>query len=200
MLTEGTYRTTVITRIEWPYCLRVAICSRWIEANLNMDILKRVFSFPNPVNEITARLVAGMVVALSLAAIATGHPVIVAFLVYGFLARVATGPTLSIMGLLATRVIVPVLGYPPRMVPGPPKRFAQMVGLALSSVALILLIVQESVTGARIVLGVVALFAALEAFVGFCAGCVVFSYLMRWGFVPESVCRQCVVPQDTTIK
>ena len=161
-----------------------------------MDSVRQLFSFPNPVNEISARLVAAMVVALSLAAIISEQPVLFVVLAYGFLARVATGPTLSPMGLLATRVIVPLLGNPSRPVPGPPKRFAQTVGLAFSTTALVLLFALDSTQAARSVLAVLLLFASLEAFVGFCAGCFVFGYLMRWGIIPQSVCRECVVSLD----
>ena len=161
-----------------------------------MDSVRQLFSFPNPVNEISARLVAAMVVALSLAAIISEQPVLFVVLAYGFLARVATGPTLSPMGLLATRVIVPLLGNPSRPVPGPPKRFAQTVGLAFSTTALVLLFALDSALAARSVVAVLVLFASLEAFVGFCAGCFVFGYLIRWGIIPQSVCRECVVSLD----
>ena len=70
------------------------------------DTLKSIFSFPNPVNEIAARLVAGMVVILSLAFILSGELWLLFLLFYGFLARVFTGPNLSPMGLLATRILV----------------------------------------------------------------------------------------------
>jgi hypothetical protein len=158
-----------------------------------MNAISRLFSFPNPVNEVSARLVAAMVFALSVSAIVTEQPVLFAVLAYGFLARVATGPTLSPMGLLATRVLVPLLGNPSRPVPGPPKRFAQMVGLVFSTTALVLLLVMDSSLAARSVLGVLTLFAALEAFAGFCAACSIFYHLIRLGLVPESVCRECAV-------
>ena len=77
-----------------------------------MDTINNLFSFPNPVNEFSARFVAGMVSILTIATILTENQFVAGFLLYGFLARVATGPTLSPMGLLATRVIVPVLGNP----------------------------------------------------------------------------------------
>jgi len=158
-----------------------------------MNHIKNVFSFPNPVNEISARLVASMVVVLSVAAIITGEPLLFAALAYGFVARVATGPTLSPMGLLATRVIVPVLGNPNRPVPGPPKRFAQAIGLAFSVTALLLLLVMGTAGPAKAVVGVLTIFASLEAFVGFCAGCFAFSQMIRFGLVPQSVCRECVI-------
>ena len=159
----------------------------WTEA------VRSVFGFPNPVNEVAARMVAGMVVLLALATIVSGQGWLYVLLAYGFLARVATGPTLSLMGQLATRVLAPRSGIEARLVPGPPKRFAQTVGLAFSTTALVLYLVVGSTIAANAVLGVLTLFAALEAGLGFCAGCFVFGYLMRWGMIPESVCRECVV-------
>ena len=138
-------------------------------------------------------MVAGMVVALSLAIILTGQEWLAVALAYGFAARVATGPTLSPMGLLATRVLAPRSGIAPRPVPGPPKRFAQAVGLVFSVTAVVLFFGMDSPVAAKGVLAVLTLFAALESFAGFCAGCFVFNQLMRWGLIPESVCRECVV-------
>src|SRR5205823_14473770 len=73
------------------------------------------------------------------------HPVLHSFptrrssdLAYGFVARVLTGPTLSPLGQLVTRVVTPWLGLPPKYVSGPPKRFAQGIGVAFSTTAAIL--------------------------------------------------------------
>ena len=164
-----------------------------------MNHIKNLFSFPNPVNEISSRLVASMVMVLSVAAIITGEPLLFAALAYGFVARVATGPTLSPMGLLATHVIVPALGNPSRPVPGPPKRFSQTVGLVFSVTALLLLMLMESAGPAKAVVAVLTVFATLEAFVGFCAGCFVFTQMIRFGLVPESVCRECIVSPTAAV-
>ena len=150
-----------------------------------------VFSFHHPVNEVAARMVAGMVVLLSLAIILFDLPWLLFALVYGFLARVLTGPTLSPMGLLATRVLVPLLGNQIRPVAGPPKWFAQTVGLGFSTVSLILYYAFGLTQAAYGVLGVLLAFATLESVLGFCAGCFVFGYLMRWGFVPAGTCAKC---------
>lgn len=153
--------------------------------------LREVFSFPNPVNEVAARVVAGMVVVLSVATLLTGQWWLAFLLAYGFLARVATGPTLSPMGQLATRLIAPRIAEP-KFVPGPPKRFAQTVGLACSVAALLLHFVAGLSVAAGVVLAMLTVFAALESFLGFCAGCFVFNYLIRWGLIPQSVCEACV--------
>ena len=75
----------------------------------------RLFSFPNPVNEVSARVVAGGVVLLSAAAFVTESNWLVALIAYGFVARVLTGPTLSPLGQLATRVITPRLHVEPKI-------------------------------------------------------------------------------------
>ena len=161
------------------------------ESNRLYSTLKGVLSFPHPANEIAARMVSGMVVTLSLIIILFDIRWLLVFLAYGFLARVLTGPTLSPMGLLATRVLVPALGNHKKLVAGPPKRFAQFVGLVFSATALALEYGFSLHLAAEGVLGVLVLFASLESFVGFCAGCFVFKYLMRWGLVPRETCERC---------
>ena len=155
--------------------------------------LQELFSFPHPVNETAARLVAGMVVLLSLTIIIIDFYWLLPVLTYGFLARVLTGPTLSPMGLLATQVIAPGLKLPVKLVPGPPKRFAQTVGLIFSGTAMVLYFALGLGTASSVVLGILAVFAILESVFGICAGCIVFGLLMRIGLIPEDVCERCVI-------
>jgi len=112
-------------------------------------------------------------------------------IVYGFAARVISGPTLSPLGLLVTRVVRPRLGIAPRPVPGPPKRFAQGMGLAFSSVALVLIVGAGAQTAGYTVVGVLAAAAALESIFGLCLGCWIFAVLMRLGIIPQTVCEAC---------
>ena len=123
--------------------------------------LQEVFSFPHPVNETAARLVAGMVVALSASIIVFEAYWLLPLLVYGFLARVLTGPTLSPMGLMASKVLAPRLNLPGKLVSGPPKRFAQTIGLLFSLTALILHFALGLSGAASIVLGILVVFAVL---------------------------------------
>jgi len=154
-------------------------------------IVPAVFRFPNPVNEVAARTVAAGVVVLSVAAIATGWRWLLLVLLYGFAARVATGPRLSPLGLLATRVIVPRLPFAERPVPGPPKRFAQAMGLGFSLVATLLAFVFDAPTAAWVVTGMLATAAFLEAAFGLCLGCRIFALLMRAGIIPQHTCEAC---------
>ncbi len=151
--------------------------------------LRRLFQFPNPVNELAARSVAGLVVLLSLATVITRSPVLLILLTAGFLARVLTGPTLSPFGQLATRVIAPRLGEA-RPVAGPPKRFAQGIGLTLSAAATVLWATGVS-TLPWVLVALITVAALLESALGLCLGCRIFGILQRRGLIPESVCAEC---------
>ena len=150
----------------------------------------RLIGFPDPVNEVSARLVAGGVVMMALAAIVFGWHWLVIVLAYGFVARVLTGPKLSPLGQFVTRVVTPRLNVAPRYVPGPPKRFAQGVG-ATFSLGAFALTLAGAWGAAQIVLGLLALAAVLESAFGYCLGCKAFAVLIRTGVIPESVCERC---------
>src|SRR6476646_3766573 len=150
----------------------------------------RIIGFPDPVNEVSARLVATGVFLMAVAAIALDWRWLTIVLAYGFVARVITGPKASPLGQIVTRVVTPRLAVDPKLVPGPPKRFAQGIGVAFSVTALVLTLAGQW-TGAQVVLGLLATAAFLEAALALCLGCKVFAVLMRVGIIPESVCVRC---------
>ena len=71
-------------------------------------VMKGLFSFPNPVNETSARTVAGVVAVLAVVAVAFQQGWLIPVLAYGFVARAFTGPTLSPLARLATQVVLPL--------------------------------------------------------------------------------------------
>jgi uncharacterized protein DUF4395 len=151
---------------------------------------RKLFSFPNPVNEVSARLVAAGVVVMCVLTIALDLRWATIVIAYGFVARVLTGPTLSPLGQFVTRVVTPRLHVAERQVAGPPKRFAQGMGVAFSGTALVLAGLGHW-TAAEVLLGLLAAAALLESAFGICLGCKVFAILMRAGVVPEDVCERC---------
>jgi hypothetical protein len=153
--------------------------------------MRDLFEFPNPVNEVSARLVAGGVVVMCIATIAFDQPWIIIPLAYGFAARVLTGPTLSPLGQFVTRVLTPRVPFAEKPVPGPPKRFAQGIGATLSVTALILEFGFGFSTGAYVCVGLIAIAATLESVFAVCLGCEIFAVLMRVGVIPASVCEEC---------
>jgi hypothetical protein len=155
-----------------------------------MRRLSQVYSFPNPVNEVAARTVAGCVALIGLVAISAHLPWLSAVLAAGFLARAASGPTLSPLGLLATRVIAPRLAQP-KLVAGPPKRFAQGIGAVLTVTATITYFGLGLTTVTYALLAALVLAATLESVFALCLGCQIFALLMRLGVIPSEVCVAC---------
>ena len=152
--------------------------------------MAKIFGFPNPVNETSARIVAAGAVAMSVLFLVTGSGWVLVPLTYGFVARVLSGPLLSPLGRLATQVITPRITRAHKFVAGPPKRFAQGIGAAFTVTASVLWVL-ELQTAAYVAVAMLAVAASLEAFLGFCLGCVIFGQLMRWKLIPESVCEDC---------
>ena len=154
------------------------------------------FSFPELINEVAARLVAIGVLALSfvvLYLLLDNNNYVLIFLsilIYGFLARVSSGPKISPLALFVTKLIVPRLNFKEKLVPGPPKRFAQGIGLIFSLFTAITFVVNLN-SISILLISILILFAALEAFIGFCAGCKVFKLLMNIGLIPNDVCEKC---------
>lgn len=152
--------------------------------------MSKRFPFPNPVNETSARLVAGGVVLISTAFLLTNSTLVLVALTYGFAARVAAGPAFSPLALFVTRVVTPKLKFEHKFVPGPPKRFAQTIGLTFAATALALTLLGFS-TAAQLVIAALIVAAFLEAAIAICLGCIAFSFLMKLGVVPQSVCESC---------
>jgi hypothetical protein len=148
-------------------------------------------AFPNPVNEVAARVTAGGVVIRGVLAIALSARWLAVVVAIGFALRVLWGPRFSPLALLATRVVAPRLGSAPRPVPGPPKRFAQLIGLICSTVAALLLFGLGAAVAGYVVLGALVVAATLESVVGLCLGCQAFALLIRVVVVPSEVCERC---------
>jgi hypothetical protein len=149
--------------------------------------LRELVRFPDPVNETSARLVAAGVVVLAVLFLVVREGWVLVPLTYGFLARVATGPTLSPLGQFVTRVATPAVesavrrrdpAARSRHVPGPPKRFAQSIGLLFTGVASIGWLLDAPAV-AVVAIALLAVAATLEAGFAVCLGCVAYSAI--WG-------------------
>jgi hypothetical protein len=152
--------------------------------------LPEALSFPNPVNDYAARATAGLVVALAVVSIVVNQWWLYAILAIGFALRVAGGPKYSPFGRLAVHVIVPKIWKQEKLVPGPPKRFAQTVGLTFGTVATVLSLLGFGLA-AQITIGLLVVAAFLEFAFGICLGCITFGYPQKVGIVPETVCEAC---------
>jgi hypothetical protein len=97
---------------------------------------------------------------------------------------------MSPLGQFAVRVAGPRLTRWTRYVAGPPKRFAQGLGLAFTATSSIVTLTSGFSVGRWILVPLIGA-ASLEGFAGFCLGCTVFGWLIRAGLIPASVCEDC---------
>lgn len=150
-----------------------------------------LFAFPDPVNEVSARLVAAGVLVQGAVILGLGQPWLIGVLAFGFVARVLAGPRFSPLGQFVTRVLTPRLPFRAKYVPGPPKRFAQAIGATFSLSAAVLHFGFGATTAAYVLVGMIMVAATLESVFAYCVGCVIFGLLMRAGVIPQSVCVRC---------
>ena len=166
---------------------------------MSVDIVasdgRKIIGFPNPVNEKAARIVAGGVLLLCSATLVLSLTVgdrwlwLTVPIALGFVARVFTGPRLSPFGQVATRLIAPHLGMP-KLVPGPPKRFAQGIGSVLTTAAVGVLALGFPIA-TQALLGLMIVAAGLESIFAFCIGCRIFVGFVRLGVIPPKTCEAC---------
>ena len=153
--------------------------------------MSKLIGFPHSVNEVSARLVASGVVGMCAAVLAFRWTWVLVPLSYGFVARLLTGPKLSPLGQFVTKVATPRMPFPEKLVPGPPKRFAQGIGATLSVGALVAHFMFGATGLALLLVAAITVAATLEAALGFCLGCKIFALLMRFGVIPPEACADC---------
>lgn len=153
--------------------------------------------FPAVVDEVTVRLIAGVVLAVGVVALATQQWWLLAVLAIDFTLRAVVGPQVSPVARLVQAWIRPRLATPNRPTAGAPKRFAASIGAAMTGAATVLWLVSlatgssAALTAVVVIAVVMVAFPALESVFGLCVGCKLFGGLMRLGLVPEEICLDC---------
>ena len=139
-------------------------------------------SAPTQVDPRGLRVAAGitaLVVAVVLVLPSPAREWLLAFQVAVFASATFLGLPRSPYAILFARVVRPRIGAPAELEDSRPPRFAQLVGLAFTTVALVLLLL--GATTAALVATAFALVAALlNASVGLCLGCELYLALRRF--------------------
>ena len=147
--------------------------------------------FPRVVDDVTVRLIAGVVLVLGLVALAAHQWWLYAVLAVDFILRAALGPQASPVARFVQAVVRPRVRAAKRPTAGPPKRFAATIGAVLTAAASVLWLTGTAAPVVVAIGVVMVVFPALESLLGFCVGCVLFGGLMKLGVVPEEVCLEC---------
>ncbi len=153
--------------------------------------LKSIFSFPETVNEVAARFTASVVAFTAFVAVVFNLHFLIFFLIYGFLARVLTGPSLSPLAQVATKIVAKSLTRYAKYSPGKPKRFAQSIGLVVTSLVGVLYYGFGLNDVGNLFLTVLIVFATMEASLGICVGCLIYRNLIKFHILKETVCVDC---------
>jgi len=129
------------------------------------------------INENKARVTAFFVLVFAIVFLTTGLWLIMAFLSIDFFFRVNNWGKYSLLAILSD-VVIKQLKIKNKPTDRSPKRFAAGVGLFFTVSILIFTLLHLSTLTVTLS-AVLVLFAFLESFVGFCAGCYVYSMLKK---------------------
>jgi len=129
------------------------------------------------INENRARMVAFFVGILGAVCFITANWLISAFLLADFILRAFNLNNYSPLGLISGELLR-LFKIKNKPVDRAPKRFAAFMGLVFVAI-ITLSLLTGLITLAKVALAILMIFAALESFAGFCAGCHVYSYLKR---------------------
>ena len=127
------------------------------------------------VNENVVRLVAGFVLIFAIATVATGWVVLPLYLSVDFFLRAFT--SIKPPFALAAQQLAKTLNLEVKPIYAAPKKFAASIGFVFSVVISALFLAGFADT-AKVVTGVLVLFATLESVFAICAGCYVYSWIV----------------------
>ena len=148
-----------------------------------------LFWFPNVINDHVVRVTGCQVFVLSvLSAVYYEDEIgsyLAVFLLIDFITRFVVGSSMSVLGMIATVITA---SFVPSFKPGPPKQFAALCGVCFSAVAVACYFTGHEVWGA-VVVAMLAGASGLEGFVGFCLGCLFYSWGIQFGLIPDYVYR-----------
>lgn len=129
------------------------------------------------VNENKVRIIAAQVFTVSVLFMFTTYWPIVALLAVDFLLRATCYNRYSILSFTGS-IVVKVFSVKEKLTDQAPKRFAAWIGFLLSSIILVLLFLHVQIAATVLAIGL-TIFSFLEASVGFCAGCYIYSFSKR---------------------
>ncbi|MCF6334536.1 MAG: DUF4395 domain-containing protein [Spirochaetales bacterium] len=145
---------------------------------------------PERVQENRVRTVALEVIIISSASLISGQAVLMILLGADFLIRALGFSRYSPLAMISRSSLPDLLPFRKRLILARPKKFAASIGAILAITA-----------GASGLLGhfipmyyitaTLLLFSVLETFFKFCAGCLIFGFLIQLKFIKEENCTDC---------
>jgi Domain of unknown function (DUF4395) len=141
---------------------------------------ERDFEYPTNivlVDESKVRLTALSVLIIAAIYLATCHWVLPAFLVVDFLLRALNLGEYSVLNIVSDN-LVHAFNITVMPIERAPRRFAAIIGF-IFSVAILALTFFNYAIISTLLSCILALFAFLESFIGFCSGCYIYKFCVR---------------------
>ena len=145
---------------------------------------------PDRVQERKVRAIALQVVVISALSIAFKQPVVMLLLSVDFMIRAGFNSKYSLLSLISRSFLSELLPFRNKMILVRPKRFAAAIGTILSAAAGIFGLAGQIMPMIYLT-AILLLFSFLEAFLKFCAGCLMFGFLIQLRIVDEDKCMDC---------
>lgn len=145
---------------------------------------------PKRVQERKVRAIAIQVVVISALSIAYKQPVLMLLLSVDFMIRAVINSKYSLLALISGKFLAEMLPFRNKMILMRPKKFAAAIGVILSAAAGIFGMAGQIMPMIYLT-SILLLFSFLEAFLKFCAGCLMFGFLIQLKIVNEDNCMDC---------
>lgn len=129
------------------------------------------------INENQVRLTAAGIFILALLYLFTGYWPIILFLLIDFTLRALNKGKLSPLNLLSG-LLVKTFNIKFKPTDRAPKRFAALLGLVITAIALLLVYIKASDIAFPLIIAL-AFFSFLESVFSFCTGCYIYSILLK---------------------
>ena len=150
---------------------------------------------PERIQERKVRAIALQVVIISALAILFKQPVVMLLLSADFMIRAIINSRYSLLSLISRNFLADVLPFRNKMILVRPKKFAAAIGMILSAAAGIFGMTGQIMPMIYLT-AILLLFSFLEAFLKFCAGCLMFGFLIQLKIVDEDNCIDCSFNTD----
>jgi len=145
---------------------------------------------PERVQERKVRAIALEVVVISTFAILFNQPILMLLLSLDFIVRAFINNKYSPLAIISGKFLSNILPFRNKMILMRPKKFAASIGVILSLAAGIFGLAGQTTIMIYITL-VLLSFSFLETFFKFCAGCLMFGFLIQLKIVNEDNCTDC---------
>jgi hypothetical protein len=156
-----------------------------------------LFVFPSAVDENDARIKSAMVAVEIIILLVIDYcllfPYAYIYLVLSYASRFLFASRFNLEAYLNLLVIRKYIELKPHLIPSPPKRFSQFVGMCFAIAYVILRIPLGLIIVANWIAAIHLSFALLESCFSVCAACAMFQLGMIFGVVPQETCQECQI-------